>query len=479
MPFHKRQSKAFVLLVALIFSSFAYSASFDCAKAGNEIEKRICANDQISALDSELGAAYKKAISIDSTLKESQIAWIKERNKCIDDECISKSYKERITFLNSLDNLKRENSNIKSEGDQTSSNSESVAKVDNPNVDKQQEKIDQQALAAMADAKALRNELKQATEQDERDKDALIAFAIASCVLILIVYGIYKLLVYLKNKGKLALAKSAIKKKYKDLSIINGVDIDESKFSNSHIKEIKIKAENVLRTEVFFLSIPYSDINSSNACYWTGQKGEVNEGLYSNAMQTYQLAKQQYDMARDAAIRAQKPFIQSAPSSPSRSDFISYHSVNGSSSIRLKHGVTRLLSEIKFIGRNNNEHLINLDLFSSTLDKIYNDVLLNIINEKLKISPDTRLINFENPSDHDVLMRVYTACLQALRSDAHSSIGSYSRDVDLGQTTDEIERRDASLNIVLTISSLKSEKFIVTLHDYLTPDVILEKIKLP
>lgn len=479
MPFHKRLSKAIVLLIALILSSFSYSASFDCAKAGNEIEKRICANDQISALDSELGAVYKKAFSIDSSLKESQITWIKERNKCNDDECIAKSYKERIAFLNSLDDLKRENSNIKSAGDQTSSNSESVAKIDNTNVDKQQEKFDQQALAAMAEAKGIREELKQATEQDARDKDALIAFAIASFVLILIIYGIYKLLVYLKNKGKLALAKAAIKKKYKDLSIINGVDIDESKFSNSHIKEINLKPDNILRTEVFFLSIPYSDINSSHFCYWNGQKGEVNEGLYSNAMQTYQLAKQQYDLARDAAQRAQKPFWQSPPSSPNRSDFVTYYPVNGSSSVSLNHGITRLLSEITFSGRNQNNHSINLDQFSSTLDKIYNEVLLDVLSGKLKTSSDSRLISYENPTDDDVLVRITKKYINALYADAESSIGTYSRDINLYQFKSDINRRDVSLNIVITISSLKSEKFIMTLHDYLTPDVILEKIKSP
>jgi uncharacterized protein len=478
MSFRKRHSKAFVLLVALIFSSFAYSASFDCAKAGNEIEKRICANEQISALDSELGAAYKKAFSIDSTLKESQIAWIKERNKCIDDECIAKSYKERIAFLNSLDNLKRENNDIKSAGDQTSSNSESVAKVDNPNVDKQQEKIDQQALAAMADAKALRGELKQATEQDERDKDALIAFAIASCVLILIIYGIYKLLVYLKNKGKLALAKSAIKKKYKGLSIINGAEIDESKFSNSHIKEIKIKSANVLHTEVFFLSIPYADVNSSHACNWTGEKGEVNEGLYNNAMQTYRLARQQYELARDAAQRAQRAFFQSSPTEPYRWDFVSYYSVNGSSSISLSHGVIRLLSEITFSGRKNKEYLINLNEFSSTLDEIYEEVIINTLNEKLKKSPDDRLLNFDTPTNSKVYDIIREDYISALSDDANLSLGLYSRNVSLGSINNNLNRSDTTLTIVLTISSLKSGKSIVTLHDYLTPDIILDTLKI-
>ena len=196
-------------------------------------------------------------------------------------------------------------------------------------------------------------------------------------------------------------------------------------------------------------------------------------------MQTYQLAKQQYDFARDAAQRAQKPFWQSAPSSPNRSDFVSYYPVNGSSSVSLKHGVTRLLSEITFSGRNNNNHSINLDQFSTTIDKIYNEILGNVLSGKLKVSPDSRLINYENPSDNDVLLRITKKFVNALYADAQSSIGTYSSDIDLYQFKSEMNRSDVSLNIVLTISSLKSEKFIVTLHDYLTPDVILDKFKSP
>ena len=468
---------ALTLFLTIIFSSYSYAASFDCSKAGNDIEKRICANEQISSLDSDLGAAYKRALVKTPNLKESQLAWIKERNKCSDDDCIVKLYKERISFLNNSDNQQQDTNTSKSEVTSAPPNAEVAPKIDNLKIEQANDK-DEKAFSAMADAQALREKLKQETEADEKEPP-VVGIIMALTITFLIVYGLYRLFTYLKNKTKDALAKSAIKKKYKDLSIINGSDIDESKFSNSHIKEIKIKSDNILRTEVFFLAIPYSDINSSHFCYWKGQKGEVNEGLYSNAMQTYQLAKQQYDFARDAAQRAQKPFWQSAPSSPNRSDFVSYYPVNGSSSVSLKHGVTRLLSEITFSGRNNNNHSINLDQFSTTIDKIYNEILGNVLSGKLKVSPDSRLINYENPSDNDVLLRITKKFVNALYADAQSSIGTYSSDIDLYQFKSEMNRSDVSLNIVLTISSLKSEKFIVTLHDYLTPDVILDKFKSP
>jgi uncharacterized protein len=471
-----RLRTVFPLIVTFFLASISYAASFDCAKAGSDIERRICANEQISSLDSDLASSYKSAIANEPNLKESQLAWIKERNKCSDDECIVNLYKERISFLTNIHNQQRVNDTIKSE-------------ANNLAVDlrtEKQEKEEQKSLEAMAEAQALRDELKQGTEQDQREKNASITLAIVSCVLIFIVFLVYKIFIYLKNKGKLALAKSAIKKKYKELRVIDGSEIDESKFSNSHIKDTKINSGKILRTEVFFLSIPYADINSTHACNWTGQKGVVDEGLYSNAMQTYQLAEQQWRIAHGAAHRANSrpdstEFISvgPAPSRPNKGDFITYHAVNGSSRVSLKHGVRRLLSEITFSGRNSNVHSINLDRFSSTLDKVYNEVLFNILSGNLKKSPDARLINFESPANDRLYDIISQECVDALHSDASSSIGSRSRNISLGAIESDLARSDTSLNIVLTISSLKSDKFIITLHDYLTPDVVLEKIVLP
>ena len=36
-------------------------ASFDCLKASNEIERKICANPALSLLDDELASAYRAA----------------------------------------------------------------------------------------------------------------------------------------------------------------------------------------------------------------------------------------------------------------------------------------------------------------------------------------------------------------------------------------------------------------------------------
>lgn len=82
----------------------AHSAGFDCAKASNPIEKMICADTQLSQLDSLLTVAYKKALSNTSTasdLKTEQQYWLQEvRNSCKDRACLTQVYSNRIAQLN-------------------------------------------------------------------------------------------------------------------------------------------------------------------------------------------------------------------------------------------------------------------------------------------------------------------------------------------------------------------------------------------
>ena len=47
----------------LIIFTNAQAASFDCLNAASQQEKLICANEELSVLDSTLNAAYKNALS--------------------------------------------------------------------------------------------------------------------------------------------------------------------------------------------------------------------------------------------------------------------------------------------------------------------------------------------------------------------------------------------------------------------------------
>jgi uncharacterized protein len=90
------------------------AAGFDCTKASSGMERRICANNELSELDQQLNNEYKAALRAaksPSELRQSQIEWIeKQRSRCDEpgmndptiDYCLKPIYRNRITELRSL-----------------------------------------------------------------------------------------------------------------------------------------------------------------------------------------------------------------------------------------------------------------------------------------------------------------------------------------------------------------------------------------
>lgn len=80
--------------------------SFDCTKASNNVEQRVCSNETLARLDAKLNLVFneaKKRTEDIHPIKIEQIAWIKnQRNKCTSDECIKEAYDFRINQIESL-----------------------------------------------------------------------------------------------------------------------------------------------------------------------------------------------------------------------------------------------------------------------------------------------------------------------------------------------------------------------------------------
>jgi uncharacterized protein len=99
-----------VMLALLGASMTIHAASFDCAKAGTAIEKRICGQPKLSGLDEQLGEKYQAALELlrrndpdGAELKEflaEQRRWLKEvRNACTTDKCLTDAYQGRIQVV--------------------------------------------------------------------------------------------------------------------------------------------------------------------------------------------------------------------------------------------------------------------------------------------------------------------------------------------------------------------------------------------
>jgi uncharacterized protein len=94
-----------VLLFMQLFFKQGLAASFDCSQATKKIEKLICDNYLLSRLDEQMAALYyelREKAPDKELLKQDQIEWSKQRNRCKDFTCIRVSYDERITLLRNL-----------------------------------------------------------------------------------------------------------------------------------------------------------------------------------------------------------------------------------------------------------------------------------------------------------------------------------------------------------------------------------------
>jgi len=97
--------RRFILLtIGLLFAAaHASAASFDCKNANTNVEKLVCANEELSKLDEQLAQSFQVAIEVreDKTYTTAhQKWWIREkRNPCRSVSCLPVEYEDRIMEL--------------------------------------------------------------------------------------------------------------------------------------------------------------------------------------------------------------------------------------------------------------------------------------------------------------------------------------------------------------------------------------------
>lgn len=95
------------ILGTCLLSTHANSASFDCNKATTWVEKTICTNNELSALDEAMAKKYREDVNHAANNEDSDIyknnvildqkLWLTfQRNTCKDTECLIREYTEHI-----------------------------------------------------------------------------------------------------------------------------------------------------------------------------------------------------------------------------------------------------------------------------------------------------------------------------------------------------------------------------------------------
>lgn len=461
------------LILVITASSMLHAASFDCSRAASKTELLICQNPELSALDTDLAVIFKDASKFEG-VREGQVAWIKERDRCESVDCLVDSYENRIDSLKGYLTGDFEHRLASPEASASSEGAPIKEKAVPDETSDKPVPVDTPASSEKPKASPESNAKEQSDGPKSGDSD-LVGPLVILGVLFLLIYGTYRFIRFLIKSGKNMLAQSAIRKKYEGLAQIDGTVNDESLYVSAHHKALDITQEKLQRSEVFFLGIPFSDVSSTNFANWTALRGELDDPSYNNAMQTYQLAKQQYDMAKDQARRANQSFYQSSPDKPSRSDFVRYYPASGTASVPCSHGIIQLIRAANVRSRSGEQVTLDLGDFVKTVGELYEDVLPRVISGVLPIREDSRVVSFEAPNDQTLVEFVKSEISAAIQREVESQM-TYHQDINFTYNC-EFSRNDVIFVLVLVYSKLKSGEEYVSLHDYLTPSPMLESFK--
>lgn len=108
--FRSHALRAGAALALLAVAGLSQAAGFDCRRARTPVEKMICADAELSRLDSEMNDLYRqiraetRGVDGESGREVDPIAaenarWLEGRNECRDPACIRSAYQQRIAQM--------------------------------------------------------------------------------------------------------------------------------------------------------------------------------------------------------------------------------------------------------------------------------------------------------------------------------------------------------------------------------------------
>jgi uncharacterized protein len=104
MLIDRRAGPAALVLAALFAPVAAHAASFDCARAASAIEKRICADPQLSSDDERVAVEYRRALAaapLPFAVRDDQRRWIADvRDKAVTNADLRAALVDRAARLN-------------------------------------------------------------------------------------------------------------------------------------------------------------------------------------------------------------------------------------------------------------------------------------------------------------------------------------------------------------------------------------------
>lgn len=469
------------LCAGFLCASPSWAASFDCQKSRSPLEILICADQDLSTLDSEVGTLYFHSLSLvqspsieAQTLLDAQRHFLNSRlDRCpipfqeslseSDSsqiiQCLKKLYGVRLGELSRDYRAISEKTAETAASEEAAPSQEAAAEI-NP-----QENMP--PANKMLPSPATTPYTPHPDNTDVYSEATLIPYlklAIFGFVIIASLFYLYRLNISYR-----------IAALYKDRRTI-GPFSPREQFMNARAKK------NVTPLTFIPIALPIAEIHSASLATWSAQKGYVDRIAYNTNLNIYQqhltqwrIAKTRYDQQQKAinpnAIH-RTPYSDSVPMprKPSEEDFLLYKDAEGQCSAELLHGYVLTSTSVP-VTLADGPRNVSLNRLEQKIVQAYRSLFPRMIAGDLegKIAGATVM---ESHHDDMLFSRFEESIHKPLFADARKQLGPYSKDLQIEQIKTRFKRKEFLLPLGIVVSK-KGKKTIISFHDPVDPSIVI------
>lgn len=282
--------------------------------------------------------------------------------------------------------------------------------------------------------------------------------------------------------SKRASARKKIRELYENNNDI-GRFLNDDSYVKAHLNFIKNDIPTA-RVSVFKIVLPVTNCSTIvEEAKWKAQLGTLDQSSYARAMNAYRIAYNRYEneesrfRAKESAKWSNNPEYRPAswhgspPKSPSRKDFVNYTKEYGTTHANISHG-WRIPINAESLTNLDNQSLISplSEGVKKAILSIYKDVI------EIRLSDDFPYgdIASKVSVDEDCFFELEKNNIYAVL-EKNADLGEFYKNFsiyDLDWSFKLLEVKN--LPIVVVASYSEANKIKITIHDHLSPDIIIE-----
>jgi uncharacterized protein len=456
MSFVTKLIAALVYGAIYLLTSVTFAASFDCQKATTTNEHLICKDSELSKLDDELAVVYKQAKNAaqnqEQFKSENKAAWQDREKRCTDKACLVDWYQSRQLKLS-----------------QTTSETTNSARASESLVN-----------TSISDASVqTKNREAPVVQPGKTENPSYWSAAFWTGLGVALLVFFKKSFTFYKRWR----AKKALDEIYKNNNSV-GIFLSDLVYVQAHqkINSIKNLSVSVL---LYKLNLPIIKCSTIiEKALWTADVGVLNQSAYANAMHRHETAlnkyendRKQFHVRESAKHRINNSYVPAswngtAPSAPSKGDFVDYRSENGETVAYVEHS-WKVATKASSIANQSGQTIISpIDVEKQfAILNIYENIIINHLKKDIIKTNNSFDLNID---DNYIFETESKAINNAILKSTKSDLGEFYKNFSIQNVKTKLKIEDLRyLPLVVSKSNSNTiEK--ITIHDHLEPNIVIQ-----